>query len=691
MRCLHCGKELALLKRLTGGAEFCSEAHRKSYQSQYNDLALNRLMQAKPVPGDYQDLRTRKSVADLLPPREPQPQEAAPEPKTPANAVAKPAPAAKEPREDVEKLPAPPEPQPPEIIAAMWGPIVEQPVAAAPPVGEIASLEPLFETIPLTMPQRVAAVQTLPDGPGPELADAMKWAPPVASVAGVYRPKETAVTPREPSRGAPPVPPIHSFLGIEPSTLTSSGEDAMELRTQIRPPSGAATLWHAPAPPPGAPEIVLGALGRIDFAVEGFGQLTARPTAEPPVAPTPDVRPAEPVVQPLPITLHAIGGTPAQPSVIPVIASTVAPKTPAPSALPLRPVMVLGPSVKQAPRPVAVEPQKTHQAPQVVEVPAPAARVLRPSGKIRRADVRVTAVTPVRPTAQPVPAAPAPAAPEPVAAAPVEAPKVEVQKPVAAPPPDPAPLTAPVPEPIMAPSPVRSTLALAEAVAAPQPEIHLAMVEESFWSKLPGGVRVAIAATLALVIVGFAYYALNSSPASATPVAKAPELNYTVGSQINSGGWIEDWAPDDPDRRITLLRGSQPFSDYRMEFKAQIQNKALGWMYRGLNPRTFYVAKIEKLKNGLQPVVALVRYTVIDGKIEGRVEVPLPMVVRVDTTYKVRFDAVGPNFTVWVQDQQVAQWKDTRLGSGGLGLYAEGDETAIVQGNVDVFELTPNK
>src|ERR1700676_452137 len=48
MRCLFCGKELALLKRLRGGGEFCSEAHRKEYQEQYEQLALARLLQAKP-------------------------------------------------------------------------------------------------------------------------------------------------------------------------------------------------------------------------------------------------------------------------------------------------------------------------------------------------------------------------------------------------------------------------------------------------------------------------------------------------------------------------------------------------------------------------------------------------------------------------------------------------------------------
>src|ERR1017187_6811325 len=49
MRCLYCGKELALLKRWTSGGEFCSDAHRQQYQEEYNQLALNRLLQAKPI------------------------------------------------------------------------------------------------------------------------------------------------------------------------------------------------------------------------------------------------------------------------------------------------------------------------------------------------------------------------------------------------------------------------------------------------------------------------------------------------------------------------------------------------------------------------------------------------------------------------------------------------------------------
>src|SRR5579863_3827219 len=47
MRCLQCGKDLPLLKRMAG-SEFCSDAHRKEYQKEYSDLALGRLLQSKP-------------------------------------------------------------------------------------------------------------------------------------------------------------------------------------------------------------------------------------------------------------------------------------------------------------------------------------------------------------------------------------------------------------------------------------------------------------------------------------------------------------------------------------------------------------------------------------------------------------------------------------------------------------------
>ncbi len=61
------------------------------------------------------------------------------------------------------------------------------------------------------------------------------------------------------------------------------------------------------------------------------------------------------------------------------------------------------------------------------------------------------------------------------------------------------------------------------------------------------------------------------------------------------------------------------------------------------------------------------RYAVIDGRNEGRVEKPLDIKVHVGTIYQIKFEAIGANFKVWIQNQLVDQWTDHRLGSGGLG------------------------
>ncbi len=65
MRCLYCGRELALLKRLTGNGEFCSDQHKQSYHDEYNRLALSRLLQAQTKTDEG---RAKKAEAAEAPP-----------------------------------------------------------------------------------------------------------------------------------------------------------------------------------------------------------------------------------------------------------------------------------------------------------------------------------------------------------------------------------------------------------------------------------------------------------------------------------------------------------------------------------------------------------------------------------------------------------------------------------------------
>ena len=71
MRCLHCGKQLALFKKLTGGGEFCSDAHKQSYHEEYNKLALSRLMEAQSRQEDPPARQPGAGVASPTPPEKP--------------------------------------------------------------------------------------------------------------------------------------------------------------------------------------------------------------------------------------------------------------------------------------------------------------------------------------------------------------------------------------------------------------------------------------------------------------------------------------------------------------------------------------------------------------------------------------------------------------------------------------------
>src|SRR5215470_14570873 len=80
MHCLYCDRPLALLKRLTGDGEFCSKEHRKIYQQEHNQLALERLLETQPasnkkpvVRRSRNDLPVEEPIVPAAPPETPGP------------------------------------------------------------------------------------------------------------------------------------------------------------------------------------------------------------------------------------------------------------------------------------------------------------------------------------------------------------------------------------------------------------------------------------------------------------------------------------------------------------------------------------------------------------------------------------------------------------------------------------------
>jgi len=83
MHCLYCDRPLALLKRLTGDGEFCSKEHRKIYQQEHNQLALERLLETQPASNKKPTARKPRNdtpievpIIPVAPPAEPGPEPA---------------------------------------------------------------------------------------------------------------------------------------------------------------------------------------------------------------------------------------------------------------------------------------------------------------------------------------------------------------------------------------------------------------------------------------------------------------------------------------------------------------------------------------------------------------------------------------------------------------------------------------
>ncbi len=652
MRCLFCGKELALLHRLRGGGEFCSEAHRKEYQEQYEQLALARLLHAKQSTEPAVPLGQPSPAPSVVPnpipesPRNDGPTRTQPQPQVqPRRAAA------------VIEAPQPPQDAGPAPLAGF----VSEPVAPTVTSFQHAGPQELEHVGSPSLPQAATpsgSLESLPPAPPVEFGLSLQ------ALDHHTHASERSVELRD-FAGQAPLMELHPrpAAGTEPAAAA----DVMEILMSPHPPSQAKPWLEAPRGFPATPA-ELGQLARLDFITTGFaysdGPVSAAPApattvvtpeAPPPEVPALDAPPAEPpaaaevlppaepeppalvtpalVTKALPVTLHGLAaprGKFAQPYISAIAAASDV-LIPASAALPLRPVIVFGPA------------------------PAPASA--------------------------PEPAA-APAQPQPDQAKPEQAKQV---------PPEPEShfksFVVPAPKaPKVSASPAPRVFAAFDATI---PSLRVEATE-SAWSGLSTGLKIGVAAAIIAVISGIAYLVTRDSGNTTTSAPAAPPAAVVATGVPISGGWIEDWADAArTNRHISVLSGSVKLSDYRLEFDAQIQTKAIGWIFRGLNPRNYYVTKLETITPGLEPTVALVHFAVVDGHDENRVVVPLPMKVRIDTIYKIRSEAVGSHFTTWVQGQKIDEWTDSRFGSGGVGLFSEGDEQAALQGTVNVVALVP--
>ncbi len=821
MRCLYCGKELALLKRWTGGGEFCSDAHRQRYQEEYNQLALNRLLQAKP-PNET-------------------PSEGAAKPGAPAKPLVLAEPEKEIPVHSPARVAAPP-PKPayhepvPQVAARVDAPVVPAP-REVPVIASVTYAEP--EPVAYDEPAPAEAAGFLVELPTPLLAEvALMSVPdveffqavaaalpnhvfePLNGSQGTLQLETAGLLTFQPSNRASNYTAngtrerrleVRDFVRTAPIVeidLSPAGETGLETSSEAmdilifpQPPQGPPPLWQEPASgfPAGGTE--LGELARLAFATTGFSDqadsgaepvnerqndaavaLAEPPSDQPPYIETyakpepvvavqavtevvPDVIPEvpepvveaapepvlervghvpepvvgqeveppvvirvvesvepkveaavepiltipDPVTKPLPLVLQVTGpGKAKTVQVFSSSSSSVALQMPRSTSLPLRPVMTFGPAPVVAPvkEPApAVAPARAMDKPAERPVksepprkPPVAPALLRSANaKPRQPEVKTDAKADVRPEVKPAVKAPQPEPVKQVAQAETPSPrpggksdlktdnnkKPEVKE-----------LKAKeevrgfkqadsfMPAPLAAPFPESGDLGL--------PQLNL-QSSQGFWGRLPMVAKIVIVVVLLSGVGGLIAYSSKSGSATVTaPSTGAGTLVTGSPLPVGDAGWITDWGSDPGVRRtrqISILRSSQTLTDYRIEMQGQIETKAIGWVFRAADPKNFYVTKLEIVKPGLQPTVALVRFAVINGEEQAHAQLPLPMKVRRDTMYKIRFDAVGSSFTTYVQDEKIDQWTDDHVKTGGVGLYSERGEVATLRGGMSVLPL----
>ena len=801
MRCLYCGKELALLKRWTRGGQFCSEAHQKTYQEEYNRIGLTRLLQAQNKNAHTKASQSEEKAQSngVTPHREPA---AAP--------VADTAPY--EPAEAVESYLAE-EPAAPEVFEEIAEPESEE------------QAEPAWEPTRMAecLIERTAAPVAIEDGPvytepwergisaplvpewrsEPEVqgsfatAERVHWkfrsrvagseysAPEVKVTANDFAPREATrpalagvpgsnhlpsagiveqkVAPRaaecaagsglenalafsletevqetswlDPWCSAIAFPTDDAEIIFESGQARESGH-AVESEHAVESDAGVETVDAAVEVDSPEPEALPSAAAAAETAsreaeIESLTRLHEEVSEAPPPPAAPVSTGASGVADPEPVREPSFETEPSQrdddgprgaAELVEMPVRTLAPAKPMPRvgqdalldlpvALPRLTGNPLRPKMGQS-TPVAAGTKKSAQraTTNVKVTAAPVAESKAAAEKSKPAEAASVKSAPKAwnksesaiAVAEPEPAGQtaAPKEAEPPQAAPAGKTAPVVAKPAA-----PAGKTpAPTPQPKQSEKPAKPAASVAEPPEPPRPSKAEFSVQSSPNLEVPsfgaaqragGSLKVKLAIAGVLFLIGAAAYFVFGGK-TAAPVAAPAAAADAAGPSImvGGGGWVEGWAGDPTGshagRQITIYRPSLKLSDYRMEFKGEIETKSLGWVFRAADPENYYAIKLQIVSPGAQPKIALFKYLVAHGHETQVGRVPIDLDAHLDTMYTVRLDVRGPKFITYLQGQQVDTWIDDQLKTGGVGFLNEREERGRIK-SVSVSLLNGGK
>ena len=175
--------------------------------------------------------------------------------------------------------------------------------------------------------------------------------------------------------------------------------------------------------------------------------------------------------------------------------------------------------------------------------------------------------------------------------------------------------------------------------------------------------RQVAVALIALAMIGFLLF--GRSGAGAAAVTAGPK------------GWSERsiWPPG---RLMSVYEPSRGETDYRIEFGWVPDANGVGWVFRSRDATDYYAVRLRLIKPGASLVLAAEHFSVLRGEesVHSRKVIPI---VNNSGLVQVRMDAIGPSFTLSLQDSPVDTWTDARLDSGALGFYDENGQRPAVE------------
>ena len=151
----------------------------------------------------------------------------------------------------------------------------------------------------------------------------------------------------------------------------------------------------------------------------------------------------------------------------------------------------------------------------------------------------------------------------------------------------------------------------------------------------------------------------------------SPAARSATSQSVNTASWSHQ--PVSPaGRSLTVYEPSRAESDYRMEFSWVPDAAGVGWVFRTRDANNYYAARLSLQQQGTESVLVAEHFGVLEGTENAHSRKVIPLKNATALT-KVHMDAIGSAFKLFVEDNLADSWTGTRLETGALGFYNDGD------------------